>query len=164
MSRNAPTIDRAGGVPVAEHDHRTVVIAVGNRDRGDDGIAAAVVDRIADQRITTLVCEGESITLPFVWHATDDVVILDACRTGRPLGSLVELDPDDLDDSLVLSTHGCGVAESLALARRLGLLPRRIRLFGIEGRDFDHGPVSAELAAEVPRLARELLARLVGWG
>ncbi len=161
MNHTAATGDRQPRGRAAHRDHRIVVIAVGNRGRGDDGIAAAVVERIDDQRITTMVCEGELVTVPLCWCETDDVVIVDACRSGRPAGTLVELDPDDVDAASTLSTHGFGVVESLALARRLDLLPWRLRLFAIEGRQFGHGPISPELGAAVPRLASELVTTLV---
>ncbi|UCH82942.1 MAG: hydrogenase maturation protease, partial [Candidatus Latescibacterota bacterium] len=37
------------------------------------------------------------------------------------------------------STHAFGVADAIELARSLGRLPRTLRVYGVEGRDFSTG-------------------------
>ena len=91
---------------------RVVVIGVGHRDRGDDGIGPAIVDEVAAREIgvRTVVREGDLADLLTEWGPDDAVVIVDALRSDRPAGEIVELDPGDLGGSAGASTHGVGVA------------------------------------------------------
>ena len=59
------------------------------------------------------------------------------------------------------STHAFGVADAVGLARTLGLLPRHLIVYAIEGANFDHGApisrkVSAALKLVVTRVVDEL--------
>jgi len=61
------------------------------------------------------------------------VILLDAMRSGAPPGTVRRLDMLELDDSTgLLSSHGFGVAETLALGRALEDLPPRVLIYGIE--------------------------------
>lgn len=137
---------------------RPLVIGVGNRDRGDDGIGPAVVDELRRRGapLATAVREGDLADLAILWRGSAEVLIVDACRTGQPVGTVHRLDPASAAITTPLSTHGVGVAGAIELARRLGRFPERLEVIGVEGTDFDHGPMSAELAAAVPRVADEV--------
>jgi len=143
---------------------KTLVIGIGNRDRGDDGVGPAVVDELRRREapVATIVREGDLADLALLWRAHTDVLIVDACRTGNPLGTVRRLDPaaaaTAAETGASLSTHGVGVADAIELARRLGRLPPRLVLIGIEGRRFGHGPLSATLASELPRVVDEVEA------
>jgi hydrogenase maturation protease len=137
-----------------------VVIGVGNRDRGDDGIGPAIIDdlscRVGDD-VVTIVREGDLAVLPLLWESNDDVVIVDANVSSGPIGELREIDPGQLTPSAGMSTHGLDVADAIRLARRLDWLPARLRVFGVSGRDFGHGPMSAALQSLVEPLTEELM-------
>jgi hydrogenase maturation protease len=135
-----------------------LVIGVGNRDRGDDGIGPAVVDELRRRRIPlpTIVREGDLADLAVLWRAHPDVLIVDACRTGHPVGTVRRLDPTDAGAGLAWSTHGIGVADAIELARRLGRLPERLRLVGVEGQRFEIGPMSDALAVEMAHVVDEI--------
>ena len=142
---------------------RLVVIGVGHRDRGDDGIGPAVVEALSHRtdRATTIIREGDLAVLPLLWERDDDVVIVDASieRSG-PVGRLHEIDPDGLVSSIGMSTHGLNVADAIQLARRLGRSPSRLRVVGISGKNFHTGPMSRGLHARVDDLADELVTWL----
>jgi hydrogenase maturation protease len=56
------------------------------------------------------------------------------------------------------STHAFGVGEAIELARALGRLPRRVLVYGVEGREFAAGEgLSPAVAAAVEPLVAELL-------
>ena len=156
--RDDPTDD------AAHREGRLVVIGVGPRDRADDGIGPAVVDALSHRsdKVTTVVREGDLAVLPLLWEPDDDVVIVDASLAmSASVGELHELDVDRLVSSVGMSTHGVGVGEAIQLASRLGRMPARLRVMGITGCDFSHGPMSRELHVRVDQLADELLAALL---
>ena len=63
----------------------------------------------------------------------DEVVIIDAVQAGESPGRLLRLEQDDLAAvACQTSSHGFGVAETLAMAAKLGALPARLTLLGIE--------------------------------
>ena len=118
---------------------RIVVIGVGHRDRGDDGIGPAIVDEVAAREIgvRTVVREGDLADLLTEWGPDDAVVIVDAFRSDRPAGEIVEIDPGDQCNSAGTSTHGVGVAFGVELARRLGRQPDRLLVLAVTGQHFD---------------------------
>ncbi len=60
-------------------------------------------------------------------------ILLDAMRSGALPGTVRCLEMRELDDNAgLLSSHGFGVAEALALGRALEDLPPRVLIYGIE--------------------------------
>ncbi len=63
------------------------------------------------------------------------------------------------NDAKVMSSHGFGLSETLALGRRLGLLPPRLYVLGIEtGMEMGEQEDSAPHADLVAELARRVMA------
>lgn len=140
-----------------------MVIGVGNRSRGDDAIGPLVVDELGarEEAITTLICDGDLADLSLRWGPADDVIIVDACCTRSPLGTLHKLEPEQLRSQGAWSTHGVGIAEAVELARLLDRLPRSLQVFGVEARVFDYGPMSTELEHAIPSIVDELLPQVL---
>ena len=96
------------------------------------------------------------------WEGSALVWIVDAVRSGRPSGSVHEVDARhlaDLDDTgkRLGGGHLMGLGEAVELARALDRLPAELRILGIEGDDFGDGEgLSAGTTAGVAR-AVELL-------
>ena len=111
--------------------------------------------------VVTLVREGDLAVLPLLWEPDDDVVIVDVIVSAGPIGELSEIDPDHLESSNGMSTHGLNVADAVHLARRLDRMPMRLRVFGIGGREFGYGPISPDLHLLLGPLTDQL-AELVG--
>jgi hydrogenase maturation protease len=106
------------------------VIACGNPDAGDDGVAIVVAEalreRLAGSARAEVVDVGPAINaVPLLEDATA-AIVLDAVRTlgGRPPGEIVRLEagPEGLPVELggPVSSHGFGVGEAVAMARALG--------------------------------------------
>lgn len=139
------------------------IIACGNRDRTDDGLALLVSERLHSLGIPVETQSGEASALIEAWRGEDDVILVDTVVTGAPAGTVrlwenAELLP--VTESKA-STHGFGVAEAIELARVLKLLPRRLRLVGIEGTNFSVGSnVFPKLTASVEE-AVELIMQLL---
>lgn len=144
----------------------TVVIGVGNRDMGDDAIGPAIADALAAETATftsdvrAIVQEGDLSLLPLTWEPDERVVIVDAVVGSSPAWNLTEIDPDELVGAPVVSTHGLGVSEALALAARLDRMPAHLRVLGVGVERVGPGPMTPALRARVPDLVAEVLQRL----
>jgi hydrogenase maturation protease len=137
---------------------RRLVIGVGNRDRGDDGIGLAVVEALGRRPdVDTAIAGGDLVDLAELWRGYDEVIVVDACITGRPVGSVVEVDVEELVTHGTLSTHGFDVGFAVRLARQLGALPCCLRVVGIEGRDASPGGLSPALVAQIDSIAGEVM-------
>jgi hydrogenase maturation protease len=123
----------------------TLVIGVGNPDRGDDGVGPLVASRMkrgADSRFRVIQQAGDGLSLMDAWEGADTVIILDAAFSGTSAGTIHRIDAsvDSMPkDFLRCSTHALGVAEAIELARALDRLPRRVIVYGIEGMSFEQG-------------------------
>lgn len=161
-----PTADGGSIEPVSDRLigpwGRRVLIGVGNHDRGDDSIGPLVADAVQSRtdRVIAIDREGDLAVLPLLWDRGDDVLIVDACRSRNPVGTLRLIDPEDLAESIGLSTHGMSVAEAIELARRLDRMPNRLRLLGVAGRRFGHESMSPELRDAFPSVVDAVLAEL----
>src|ERR1700687_1242136 len=124
-----------------------LVIGCGNRDRSDDGAGVMVAERVRELGVQAEISSGESLALIEAWSQADDVILVDAVVTGEPVGKgwLWDGGKVTTHGSISISTHGYGVAEAIKLGRILDRLPKGLRVFGNEGRDFDFG---SEISAE----------------
>jgi len=141
----------------------TVVIGVGNRDRGDDAVGPLLADELADRlsEVTVIAHEGDLSHLPLLWHGDDDVVVIDAALgDGLHVGEVRLLDPGDLARRRLLSTHGVGLADALDLADRLDRRPRSVHVVGIGAGAVELGEMDHDLRVRIPALADEV-ARIV---
>lgn len=133
-----------------------VVIGVGNAARGDDGAGVAAAERMDPRGLTA--------TAPFqlveLWEGSDDVVVIDATRSGGPPGTIhrFEVGSQSLPTGVLGgSTHAIGVAEVVELARAMDRLPARLTVYGIEVGGLSHGrALSPEVEAAVATVVAEV--------
>lgn len=141
-----------------------LVIGVGNDLRGDDGAGLAVARQLRAAGVEAREMRGALTALPDLWQGHERIAIVDAARSGAAPGTLHRFDALAAPLPAMFgraSTHAFGVAEAVALARVLGCLPASLVVHGIEGGDFTAGaPLSAEVAAAVPVVARRILMEL----
>lgn len=73
-----------------------------------------------------------ALLLEYLCNA-DTAIVIDAMQAGLPLGTLRTFAPDQLSGTTGLySSHGFGVAETIALGSALGRLPLSLSIIGIE--------------------------------
>ena len=141
------------------------IIACGNQNRRDDGAALAVAERLRALGIEVVIESGNALDLIQAWMGADDVILLDTVVSGAPPGTLHVWDSErslSFRYSCPASSHGLGVAEAIALARVLGCLPRRLRVFGIEGREFGFGfKIAPELMPAVESATAKIHAAAI---
>ena len=138
-----------------------LVIGCGNLDRGDDGAGVMVAERLRKLGFDARILTGEALDLIEAWSGADDVVVVDTVQSGAPLGKVWVWDgrTEKIQGSLPISSHGFGVAEAITLSSILDRLPKRLRVFGIEGRHFD---VGGEISPEVASATEEVVSRIAG--
>ncbi|MEV6481852.1 hydrogenase maturation protease [Streptomyces sp. NPDC051576] len=140
------------------------VIGVGNAFRRDDGVGPAVIARLRERAVehplppdTVLsVCDGDPGRLIGLWESADLAVVVDAAHAhpGTP-GRVhrLALDSAHLLPPSATSSHGLGLGEAVELARVLGLLPRQLVVYAVEGADSEFGTgLSPAVAARVEPL------------
>lgn len=139
---------------------RRIVIGVGNPSRGDDGAGLEVARRVRT-RGSHQVASG-SYELIDVWEGAEDVVVVDAAKSGSLAGTVhrFEAHSEPLPSGvLATSTHSIGVADAIEMARSLGRLPERLVVYGIEVQDVTPG---AGLTARVERAVDEVVREIDG--
>lgn len=136
------------------------IIGCGNPNRMDDAAGVLVAERLRDLGIPAEVQGGGAFELVESWQADEDIILVDAVRTGSPLGTvhLWQGRPPKVPIDSQLSSHGFGVGEAINLAMLVGRLPKNLCVYGIEGEHFGYGDeVSPEVLAAVERVARQIL-------
>lgn len=133
----------------------TLIIGCGCPDRGDDAAG-----RLVARRIGAIEHNGDALGLLECWAANDNVILVDATVTGAAPGTLHWWNAESLRTMRPLlrcSTHSLGPAEAIALAGALGRLPKRLRILGIEGAQFELGsPPSPAVLAAIGEAAQRL--------
>lgn len=134
-----------------------VVIGIGNPFRCDDAAGLAVA-----RRVRSVPCHERtagSFELIDLWRGHDDVVIVDAMRSGNPPGTVRVFDAtsDPLPEPAFASTHSLGLREAVEMARALGRLPAHLTVYGIEAGNVEPGfEMSSAVVRAVDRVVEEV--------
>lgn len=145
---------------------RRVVICVGNHDRGDDGVGHAVAALLRDalSGVELIEQSGEATAIIEAMDGAERAILVDACLSGAPPGTVRRLDATAMPPSqsdFGGSSHGLGVAVAIELVRALGRLPPICAIYAIEGECFRFGaPLSLAAVAGADEAARLILAEL----
>lgn len=144
-----------------------IVIGVGNPDRGDDAAGREVARRlraVALRGVEIVELDGEATALLARLDGAGAAILIDACSSGAPPGTLHRFDVAEAplsSGAFGLSSHGFGLAEAIELGRELGTLPRRCVVYAIEGERFDIGRfISEKVMAGIDRAVEEIRAEL----
>jgi len=146
---------------------RTLVIGIGNRDRGDDAVGQTVADVVARANapgIETLRSRGDPAELIEAWTERRRVIVVDACTSGAPAGTVHRFDarqaplPSHFE---AVSTHGFGLATAVETARAMASLPDALVVYGIEAANFEAGaPLTDPVAAAAQTVAASILSEV----
>ncbi len=122
-----------------EQRKETLVIALGNPLRGDDGAGAAVLHALESRpefAATTFVDGGTpGLETVLVLEGYRRAIILDAADMGMAPGTWRRFTPDEVGwkpGRPTQSLHEAGLAEALSLGAALGTLPETIVIYGIQ--------------------------------
>ncbi len=126
-------------------DSDRLLIGVGNEFRSDDGIGLAIARIFKEKKIPTLIVKeesGEGIALMEAWQGFDNVILVDAVSSGAEPGKIYKIDANKEKVPTRFfhySTHAFSVAEAVELARAVNKLPKKLIIYGIEGKNFSAG-------------------------
>lgn len=144
-----------------------VIIGIGQSMRGDDGAGLAAVQHwqrayphsASHPSLRIEIVDLPGLSLLDLILGTDAAILVDAVRSGAKPGTLHLLSESDLEafETGSGSAHGVGVAESLALGRRLypDKMPADIILIGIEASSFGLGETLSPEVQHAIRLIAE---------
>lgn len=122
----------------------TVVVGLGNPERGDDAAGLRVVEGLRSEPpagVRLATATGDLLRLLDVLDGAGAAVLVDATRSGAEPGTVRRLDASTGDVTAGVeafaSSHTFDLAATLELGRSLGRLPPRLVIYGIEA-----GPLS----------------------
>jgi hydrogenase maturation protease len=145
----------------------TLVVGIGNPDRGDDGVGPAVAAALAALHLpeVEVVVRAEPLALLDLLERDEVVVVVDASAPGTTPGRVRVWSPGQRPPAGVrsagTSSHGLGVADVVALATVLGRLRARVTVVGVEAASCTVGaPLSDRLRAGVEAGVRAVRAAL----
>jgi hydrogenase maturation protease len=134
------------------------VIGLGQPFAADDGVGVRIIQQLlaAPPADAELLIARDAMELVELTLERDLVILVDALLGGGPLGSIHELEPEQLDGSSLVSfsSHGTSVGQALALARRLhpGEISPDIRIIGVSIASLAPSEgLSPEVEAAVPK-------------
>jgi hydrogenase maturation protease len=144
----------------------TLILALGNPLRGDDGVGAAVLQALPALPPGATGLDGGTPGLGLVLslQGYDRAIILDAAELGETPGTWRRFTPDCLrtpDSDLRGTLHNAGLAEALLLGEALQTLPPEIIIFGIQPGAIGWSPgLTAAVAAAIPGLCEAIMSLL----
>lgn len=142
---------------------KTVILCLGNADRGDDAQGACCADILERRGIPVHIIAGKAFELLDYFKTHPRVIIVDAIVSGSKEPGYVHrfdgLPAEAVGFAPSCSTHGFGLGEALRLGAVLKALPERLTILGIESRSFEWGSApSPEVAASMAALAAAVAA------
>ena len=147
-----------------DHNSPVLVIGVGNPYRGDDAVGLFVARKIKDLApLNVEVYEnyGEVASLVELFGNAGAVIIVDAVSSGSTPGDIFRFDAvhEKIPAGCFhFSTHAFGIPEAVELARTLGLLPPKLVIYGIEGKEFGTGE---DFSPEVEKAAKAVVESII---
>jgi hydrogenase 3 maturation protease len=151
---------------MAADGRRVLVLGIGNRLRGDDGIGSVVAERLAKAGKLPAVDCGEMPDnyVGRVWEfKPDEIIIVDACDFGGRPGEIRVFEEGEFERiaNRPLSTHQLPLPMLIGLIRMEKGLARRIRLVGVQPLKTGYftEEMSEPVRKAIPRVVR-LIRRL----
>ena len=119
---------------------KTLVLALGNPLRGDDGVGTAVLSKLAAYPIIppeVVLQDGGTPGLETVLllEGYERAIIIDAADMGLEPGTWRRFSSAKLaaqEAALMGTLHQAGLAEALALGEALNMLPDEVIIFGVQ--------------------------------
>ena len=125
---------------------KRAVIGLGNPMMSDEGIGVRVVAQLQDtdlvRNIDVIDLGTAGMNVLHELEGRERVIFVDCAMMDDPPGTIRRFTPDEVTTRKVqmgLSLHEGDLLNTLALARRLGICPEDVVIFGIEPRAIEYG-------------------------
>ncbi|KAB2310416.1 hydrogenase maturation protease [Betaproteobacteria bacterium SCN2] len=141
------------------HIHPSVrILCIGSPTEPDNLgflVAHALMGRFDPEKIEVVALDRPGPRLIEHMRGADTVILVDAVKGGAAAGTLHKLEGRSLDGLIMhhTSSHGFGLAETLALADRMGELPKHLKFVGLEA---GTSPFSSEQTMQVVDAVTEI--------
>ena len=146
----------------------TILIGVGNPYASDDGVGHYIARELNSKGLPGAVFKflsGEATLLMEAWKDKEAAIVFDAVSSGARAGKIHRFDAHRQSIPAKFfnrSSHGFGLFEAIELARRLGLLPGSLTVYGIEGKSFRPGVgLSPEVEDAAHKVIRQAMANFL---
>ncbi len=151
---------------------RVLILGIGNIILSDEAVGVRAVEFLLDNYglpagVSAVDAGTSSMDLLDEIADVDLLVVLDAVRAGKPLGTVVRLVGDEVPVFFrkKLSPHQVGLSDVLASLEFAGCRPKDIVVLGVEAENFELGlEMGAVVAARVPELAALVVDELESRG
>jgi len=147
---------------------KILVLGIGNLILQDEGLGIQAIQQLQAQfeippeiEILDGGTSGMELLTPI--SDAEQIIILDAVKTGKPAGTIVRLDNEEIPTFFrtKVSPHQIGLADVLAAATLTDSMPRNLVLFGVEPLEINLGmELSVPVAEQMPRLVQMIVDEL----
>jgi hydrogenase maturation protease len=128
-------------------DRKSVlVIGIGNPYRSDDGVGPLIADQVMatlPEQVDVRSGIKDGFSLIHLWQEYDHVYLIDAVSSGQIPGKFYRFNastgPLPRNFFTSYSTHAIDIPDTIALAGKLQMLPKKLIIYGVEGKDFTIG-------------------------
>ncbi len=147
---------------------KKAVIGVGNLLLRDEGIGIHVIQemrKMGVKNIDLLDCATAGLDLLHIIGKYEKIVIVDAVKGGNKPGTIYKLGIRDInfEKGEALSLHEVNLTKTLEIGEKLGLLPEKIVLIGVEPKDLGFGmELSEEVKKSLPFVIDTTLKEIKG--
>jgi len=143
------------------------IVGIGNRLRGDDAVGLLVVKILAERLpagTSTFGLDGDQLQLLELMTKADTMVIVDAVQSSAKPGAIFRIDAstDPVPRHFrVFTTHSFDSIQTIELARAMGLLPKKMIIYGIAGKDFSYTEtMSCEVEESIAIVGNKILREI----
>lgn len=155
---------------VVAHDPSILILALGNRLRGDDGVGPVLAEKVGALLPECKIVAGidDAMSIVNTWQDSRLTIVLDAAHSGDVPGTLHRLEGDvalPARDLMRCSSHGSGLADALELGRIMKRFPEKLVIFAIEAESFNPGDqLSESVSCTVPAVVDNIVAEIQAYG
>ena len=157
--------------PYPRSQERTLILALGNRMRSDDGVAGEVMAGLSSRAcipasVDLLDGGNAGMKILSLIEGYDQVIIIDAADMGLKPGRWVRLTLNELLHHALIqradnTLHGADLVDALMIGDAMQTLPRKISIYAIQPLDTHEGiGLSPEMRAYIPVICDSIMAEI----
>lgn len=146
---------------------RPLVIGLGARERGDDGVGPDVITDLRSRSglgADLADDPGDLSRLLDLWERRDLVVVVDAVHVGAPPGTIHRWKvpgPQPFPRTSTFSTHAISLADAFDLGKALERMPRLVVVLGVEVASTDPGTErSPAVRSALPEVRKRVIEEI----